>query len=91
MLRLTNKHTDGETVAISQYNNSNTQRAAVSVISPPIVMEKPAILIILSYPSKHPARPAAWPSGSVSTRYGRHHLEEQNINGNPGSQQVVLF
>lgn len=91
MLRLTNKHTDGETAAILRRNNSNMQRVAVSVITPPIVMEKPAILIILSYLPKHPALPVAWPSGGIFTRYGRHHLEERNINGSPRSQQVLLF
>lgn len=91
MLRLTNKHSDGETAAILRRDISNMQRVAVSVISPPIVMEESAILIILSYPPKHPALPAAWPSGGISTRYGRHHLEERNINGSPGSQQVLLF
>lgn len=71
MLRLTNKHTDGgKTAAISQRNDNNSQRAARSVISLPIVTEKSAILIILSYLPKPQPFLSAGPVAGASRVMG---------------------
>lgn len=84
MLRLTNKHTDGETAAISQHNNNNNmQIAVVSVISPPIVMEKCAILIILSYPLKQQPFLSAGPVAVSSRVMGGTIWKSEILMANP--------